>query len=104
MRLLADLRIEVASRAKTVQDIESRLDELRRQRALLDLTNDQKTALQQLLRRQPSPGDIFTSLDFWLGRVFVSVVVGSVFFALGIYSQRRRMREYRPPESSPKAG
>ena len=80
LRLLGLLQGEVAERTRTVQDIEARLDELRQQRTLLELTDVQKKALESLVRPQPSPRQILTSLDFWLGRV----TPGAVFFVLGV--------------------
>jgi len=78
--LVARLQVEVADRTRTLQDIEARLQELQQQRKLLDLTQEQKTALEALARRQPAVGEIFRSLDFWLGRFLLT----ALFFLAGI--------------------
>ena len=80
MELLNRLQSELTDRTTRIQAFEVRLHELQQQRALLELTEDQQQALRALTRRQPSPREIFMSLDFWLGRVFPS----TVFFVLGI--------------------
>ena len=78
--LLARLQSEISDRTKTVQQMESDLKQLQEKRTLLELTDDQKKAIEALVRRQPTPREIFTSLDFWLGRVFVS----ALFFIAGL--------------------
>lgn len=88
--LLTRLQTEVTERTKTVQEVERKLSELEQQRKLLELTAEQRKALQELVRRPPAAKEIFTSLDFWLGRVFVSLTVGTMFFVLGIVYQRKR--------------
>src|SRR5207247_530058 len=56
------------------------LDELQRQRKVLELTEEQKRAIQALIMRQSTPKQIFASFDFWLGRV----LPGAFFFVLGV--------------------
>jgi hypothetical protein len=79
-QLLARLQSEVTARNNTMQEIEMKLQELRQQRTLIELTSEQRQAIEGLVRRQPSPREIFTSLDFWLGRVAPS----AFFFMMGI--------------------
>lgn len=79
-RLLTLLQNEVATRTHALKDIETNLNELQQQRALLELTEEQKKAVESLVRRRPSTKDIFTSKEFWLGRVLPS----AIFFLLGI--------------------
>jgi hypothetical protein len=68
----------------------SGLGELRHQKTLLDLTPEQRNAIQSLLKKPPTLGEIYTSADFWFGRVLVSVLNSTIFFVLGILYQRRR--------------
>jgi hypothetical protein len=66
--------------AEGIEGLESDISELRQQRSLLALTPEQQEALRALVRRPTSARQIFSSLDFWLGRVAVSFV----FFLLGL--------------------
>jgi len=79
-QLLTRLQNEVSNRSKAVEEIETKLEELRKQRSLLELTDDQKTAIALLVRRQPSLKEVLTSLDFWVGRILPS----TIFFILGV--------------------
>jgi len=78
--------------------MEAKLQELRQQRTLLDLSLEQKKALEALVRRDPTVREIFTSLEFWVGRVLLS----AVFFGLGvvftIWRTRKAPRVFLPPE------
>jgi len=90
--LTARLQTEVANRTMALQEMETTLEELRHRRTLLDLSPEQQKALQTLTHRSPTAGEIFTSLDFWLGKVLVSIINSALFFALGIWYQQRRAR------------
>jgi DNA repair exonuclease SbcCD ATPase subunit len=89
-QLLARLQSEVANRNKAMQEIDTKLQELRQQRTLLELTPEQRQAIEGLVRRPVSLRDIFTSLDFWVGRFALSVTLSTVFFLLGQRRGRRR--------------
>jgi len=98
--LLQRLQSELQERTRTAQQIEAELKELQKQRKLLDLTPEQKEALQGLVRMTTTVSEIFTSLDFWLGRVLPS----AFFFLLGtfftLFFRRRRQITLTPPPSS----
>jgi chromosome segregation ATPase len=87
-QLLARLQREVTTRNSTMQEIETKLQELRQQRTLLELTPEQRQAIEGLARRRPSLRDIFTSLDFWVGRFALSLS----FFVLGLLAARLGLR------------
>ena len=78
--LIERLQRDVAERHRTALEIERRLQELRQQRTLLELTPEQRRGLEGLVRRQPSPWEIFASTDFWIGRFLPS----AVFFGAGV--------------------
>jgi len=82
--LLAALQAEVGKRTTTVHALETELEILRQQRSLLELTPDQRQAIEVLVRRPASARQILGSKDFWLGRV----LPGTVFFALGLIARR----------------
>jgi hypothetical protein len=84
--LLARLQSEVTNRNRAMQEIETKLQELQQQRELLTLTPEQQQAIAGLVRRPSSLRDIFTSLDFWVGRFALSLG----FFVLGLLVSRRR--------------
>ena len=63
--------------------LEQELNALRQQRSLLELTQVQREAIVNLVRRPLTPGEIFRSTDFWLGRV----LPGAVFFWLGLLTR-----------------
>ena len=88
IELSTHLQTEVANRTKALQEMETAVEELRHRRTLLDLTPEQEKALQALTHRSPTAGEIFTSLDFWLGKF----LPGIFFFMLGILYQRLRAR------------
>src|SRR5947209_2535860 len=52
MKLLTLLQDEVTRRTTTVQEIEAKLNELRQQRTLLQLTDEQRNAIEGLIRRK----------------------------------------------------
>ena len=93
IELTARLQTEVGNRTKSLQEMETTLEELRNRRTLLDLTTEQQKALQSLVRRPQSTGEILTSKEFWLGNVFVNVVTGIIFFVLGVWYQYQRRKE-----------
>jgi hypothetical protein len=86
--LLTRLQSEITTRSKAMQGIETRLQELQQQRALLELTPEQRQAIEGLVRRPSSLRDILTSLDFWVGRFALSLG----FFVLGLLVSRRGRR------------
>ncbi len=79
-QLLTRLESEVATRHTAIQEIETKLQGLRQQRALLELTPEQQQAIEGLVRRPSSLRSIFTSLDFWVARFGLSFT----FFVLGL--------------------
>jgi hypothetical protein len=87
-QLLARLQSEVTARNNTMQEIETKLQELRQQRTLLELTSEQRQAIEGIVRRRSSLRDIFTSLDFWVGRFALSFS----FFMLGLLAARLGLR------------
>lgn len=84
--LLTRLQNEVTRRNNAMQEAEAKLQELQQQRTLLELTSEQRQAIEGLVRRPQSARDIFTSLDFWLGRFALS----TGFFVLGLLVSRWR--------------
>jgi chromosome segregation ATPase len=78
--LLEQLQREVGDRTRTAREIETQLQELQRQRKLLELSPEQRKGLEDLVRRKQTLGDMFTSSDFWVGRVLLS----TVFFLAGV--------------------
>jgi hypothetical protein len=80
MTLLARLQNEVSGRTRNLQEMESHLRDLREQGTLLDLSSEQKKALETLLHRRPVASEIFLSLDFWLGRFLLN----AAFFLAGV--------------------
>jgi ABC-type transporter Mla subunit MlaD len=79
-QLLARLQQEVTDRNQTIQNIETKLHELRQERTMLELTSEQREAIKGLIRRPQSLGEMLTSLDFWVGQV----AVNTGFFVLGL--------------------
>ena len=77
---LGKLQIEVETRTRTVKSIEQQLQQLEQQRSLLELTKEQKAAIEGLLQRPKTTKEILTSTDFWVGRVLPS----AFFFLLGV--------------------
>ena len=78
--LMARLQTEMDNRTSAVREMEAKLNELRQQRSLLELTPEQRRGIESLVQKQPSAREIFWSLDFWLGKVLVT----AIFFGLGI--------------------
>jgi multidrug efflux pump subunit AcrA (membrane-fusion protein) len=99
--LLQRLQSELQQRTKAAQQIEAELNELQKQRKLLNLTSEQKEALQSLVRRQLTASEIVTSLDFWLGRVLPAAVffLFGIFFTL-LFSRRFRVSVTSPPPAN----
>lgn len=95
MKLLELMQAEVARRTTAAQEIERNLKILEQQRALLELTPDQRQAIEGLLRRQPSMGEIFKSLDFWVGRVLPSgfFFTTGIFITLGLQRKKAKQRD-----------
>ncbi len=82
MTLLEKLRTEVGNRISLMQDSEKRLAALREQRALLELTPQQRAGIESLTRRPPSLWGILVSWEFALN-VLVNVVIAAIFYGLG---------------------
>lgn len=81
--LLEHLQIEMEKRAKALQDAETQLKELEQARRVLRLSEEDHKALQRFLARPQPIADTLTSLDFWIGRVALSLGIGAFFYWLG---------------------
>ncbi len=86
--LLTKVQEEITARRKAMEDAEEQLNALRQQRTALELTDAQKAAIQSLVRRQPTVKEILTSMDFWVGRVLVSMVFLILGIAIGRWMRR----------------
>jgi TolA-binding protein len=84
LALITKLQKEISQRKESVQQAEQELNTLRQQKSALELTDEQKRAIQSLIRQQPSTKEYFTSKDFWLGKVLVS----AVFLIIGLIAGR----------------
>jgi hypothetical protein len=92
--LISHLQAELSKRVRVLKDLEFQLEELRQQKTLLDLTSEQKYALQSLLKKSPTARDIYTSSEFWFGTVLGNILTGILFFFIGIvYELRREARQ-----------
>jgi hypothetical protein len=79
--LLKKLQTQVEQELRTAHDIQQQLKDLQHQKKLLDLNAEEKDALRALLKKQPTVREIFTSIDFWLGRV----APGAFFFIIAMF-------------------
>jgi small-conductance mechanosensitive channel len=86
------VQAQMTERRTALQHAQDELNALHQQRTVLELTDEQKRAIQSLVRRQPSAREILTSTDFWFGRVLVS----AVFLAFGIIIGRWMRRFDKP--------
>jgi hypothetical protein len=80
VQLLSVLQNQISQQQAVIQNAQKDLGTIQEQRRVLQLTEDEKRAIQTLIRRQPTPKEIFTSTDFWFGRFMLSLF----FFVLGI--------------------
>jgi hypothetical protein len=90
--LLSRLQAEVVQRQSAMNQAEADLRQLRQERTTLELTDEQKRAVQSLVNRQQSTREMLTSRDFWIGKVLVS----TVFLILGLIAAPVIKRLGRP--------
>src|SRR5437899_12249667 len=57
--LLSELQQEINAQTSAAEQLQTKLGELQKQRTLLELTPDQRQAIESLIKRQP-PDEIFT--------------------------------------------
>jgi hypothetical protein len=88
--LLAELQRQTISQA-TVEQLRIRLNELQKQRNLLEVATEQRQAIQP--PNDQSVTDIFSSLNFWLTSVLPNVVtfIGGVLVTLYLRRVDRRV-------------
>jgi len=97
LTLITKLQKEISERKDSVQQAEQELNTLRQQKTALELTNEQKHAIQSLVKQQPSTKEFFTPKDFWLGKVLVSTFCMIIGLVAG-----RWMRRFDKQPTGPK--
>jgi hypothetical protein len=84
-----DVTQMLARGQREMTGIETKLRELRQERAILELTPEQQEVIKSVVRRPQSLREMLASLDFWVGQV----AVNACFFVLGLVTSwlgRRR--------------
>jgi hypothetical protein len=95
LALVTKLQSETTARIERVRSIEKELAALQQQRTLLELSPDQRRAIESLVERPTHFWNLFLTWEFWINSVLVSVVTGTFFYFLG-----RRRGTQRPATTS----
>ncbi len=87
--LVEKLRQETTARIDRIRETEAQLAALQDQRKLLDLTPEQRRALEALVRQPKGFWSLFTTWEFWISGVLVNALIGGFFYWLGIRRGKR---------------
>lgn len=83
LSLVEKLQSETAARIEGVRAIEKELAALQQQRTLLELSPDQRRAIESLVERPKSFWSLIWSWDFLISSLLVNVATGTFFYVLG---------------------